>query len=117
MTFERDHANYDRLLGLLRKLDSQNKMLETKTIHFGAGLDGIAAIRVADKRKTLGHACVPVLCQEHPRDTTKALEHVAKLSFLRHFRDLLRRGVICKWLVSGQVGRESRMFWGEDLRW
>ncbi|KAH8718693.1 hypothetical protein HC256_003324 [Beauveria bassiana] len=70
-----------------------NKMLETKSVHLVARLDGVAPIRKADKRESLGHARIPVLGQEYSGDASKALEHVAKLPFLGHFRNLPSRTV------------------------
>lgn len=63
-------------------------MLETKSVHLVARLDGIAPVRKADERESLGHARVSVLGQEYSGDASEALEHVAKLSLLGHFGNL-----------------------------
>lgn len=63
-------------------------MLETEAIHLVARLDRIGVIREADERKTLGHSRIPILGQEHSRNTTEALEHVAQLALFRHLGDL-----------------------------
>lgn len=76
------------LLSLLRKLDSQNQMLETKAVHLGRSLLGVGTIHVADESKALGHAGFPVLGKEHSGDATEALEHVAQLALLGHLGNL-----------------------------
>jgi hypothetical protein len=66
------------LLSLLGKFHSENKMLETETVHLVACCDSIAVVRKADEGKALGHAGFPVLGKEDSGDTTEALEHIAQ---------------------------------------
>lgn len=63
-------------------------MLETETVHLGAGLDGIAPVCEADECETLGQTRLSVLGQEHTSDPTESLEHVAQLLLLRQLRNL-----------------------------
>lgn len=76
------------LLRLLGKLDSQDQMLETITIHLLARLRSICPLRKRNERKALRHSGFSVLGQEHTCDATETLEHVAELLFFCHFGDL-----------------------------
>lgn len=76
------------LLSLLGKLDAQDEMLETVAVHLVAGLDGVLPVHEADKGEALGHARLPVLRQEHARNASEALEHVAELALLGHLGNL-----------------------------
>lgn len=73
---------------LLRKLDSENEMLEAPAVHLVTCLDGVLAVGKTDEGKALGETCIPVFGEEHPGDATEMLEHFAKLLLLCHFRDL-----------------------------
>jgi hypothetical protein len=77
------------LRSLLCKFDAQNQMLETISVHLVTRLDSIASVRKADKSKSLGHARLPILGQEHTGNATEALEHVAELAFFCHFGNLI----------------------------
>ena len=79
-----------KLLSLLRKLDLEDKMLETEAVHLAARPLGVGPVREADKGEALCAARLPVLGQEHARDAAEALEHVAQLLLLGHFGHLSR---------------------------
>jgi hypothetical protein len=66
------------LLSLLGKFDSENEMLETKSVHLVACRNSIAVVCEADESKALGHASFPVFGKEDSGDTTEALEHIAQ---------------------------------------
>lgn len=94
-------------------------MLETKSVHLVARLDGVGAVHEADKGKALGHAGFSVLCQKHSGDASEALKHVAQLALLGHFRNLFdvvlanrtarndRRGTGILTLVTRNVAKSS----------
>lgn len=64
-------------------------MPETETVHLGASLDSVAAIRKTDESETLGKTGIAVLGKEDTGDATEPLEHIAKLLFLGHLGDLV----------------------------
>jgi hypothetical protein len=76
------------LLRLLGKFHSENEMLESVTVHLGAGLNSVTPVRKADKGEALGKTSVAVFGQEDTSDPTEALKHVTKLILLCHLRDL-----------------------------
>lgn len=67
------------LLSLLGKLDPENEMLETKSVHLVACRDSVAVVCEADEGETLGHTSFPVLGEEDSGDTAETLEHIAQL--------------------------------------
>lgn len=89
-------------------------MLETKSVHLRAGLDGVAAVCEADERETLGHAGFSVLGEEHSGDASETLEHIPQLSLLGHLGNLMivsivkcRNSTTALTLVTRSVARSS----------
>ena len=57
-------------------------------VHLLTGPCSIRPINERDKSKTLGPACVPILSQEHSRDTAESLEEIAQFLFFCHLGHL-----------------------------
>ena len=77
------------LVGLLRKLYSQDQVAETVAIHALARPSSICAVCVRDESKALGTAGLAVLGQEDTSDTAVALEDLAEVVFFGEFGDLV----------------------------
>ena len=83
------HSLFGLLVGLLRKLHSENQVPETVAVHALARPSSICAVCVRDESKALGAAGLAVLGQEDTSDTAVALEDLAEVVFFGEFGDLV----------------------------
>lgn len=77
-----------RLSRLLGKLDTQDQMSVSVTIHLLARNSRIGALDKADESESLCFARLSVLGQEDTGDAAETLEHGAEVVFFGEFGDL-----------------------------